>query len=283
MEEEPFRGHEEHVNKAGVNRLRALLGNARVAMLTTADPCGALKSRPMVVQQIDDEGEAWLVTDEGSGKVHDVRREWNVNLSWLRPVRGRWIAANGRATVVRDREKLAKVWDPGLQLWFPAGVDDPHVCLLRVRLDEAVTWNAPLGNLLQLTRLAGTLLRRAPRGGEQGRETIRIRSQQAGVGDTAGILGAAGGSMGSAPRAPKEPGGPRVAGAAGGSLGEAPLLPRSSAAPPPGAEVPVEGRGDPRGRPRNRNDEAGAPEPELETSGGEAGPRGRRGRSAGGA
>ncbi|MFN7145344.1 MAG: pyridoxamine 5'-phosphate oxidase family protein, partial [Myxococcota bacterium] len=200
MEEDQFRGYGgdgEHVYKDGVAKLRNILGGGRVAMLTTADETGALRSRPMVVQEIDDEGNAWLVTDESSAKVHEVRNENHVNLAWLRPVLGRWLSVTGRATVSRDREKLRAVWDPMLQAWFPNGVDDPNICLLKVKLDEAIAWDAPLGNMLQITKLAGTLLGKGGRGGEQARDTIVIRSRQS-MGDTAGIFGTAGGSMGTA-------------------------------------------------------------------------------------
>ncbi len=247
MEEDQYRGfggEGEHVYREGVDRLRALLGGTRVAMFTTADETGALRSRPMVVQEITDEGEAWLVADEGSAKVHAVRREWHVNLAWVRPVRGRWLSATGRATVVQDREKLRTLWDPTLEAWFPNGADDPRLCLLRVRLDEAMTWDAPLGNLMQVKRLAASLLGRPRRSGEAGRDTIVIRTRQAGVGDTAGILGAAGGSVGVAPRMPWGGGGPRVAGAAGGRLGEAPARSAPGTARAPGeprAKGPAKG------------------------------------------
>ncbi len=233
MEEDQFHGQEpdgERVSREGVERLRALLGGTRVAMLTTMEPGGALRSRPMAVQEIDEEGEAWLITERASAKVEEVEREHHVNLSFLRPMRGRYVSVSGRATVVRDEAKLRQLWHPTLQVWFPDGLDQPDLCLLRVRIDKAETWDAPVGNLQQVARLAGTFLGRAPKAGtDEGRDTFVIRMRQPGIGDTAGILGAAGGNMGVAPRAPKERGGGRVVGAAGGTMGAAPISGRAGA------------------------------------------------------
>ncbi|MDP2314342.1 MAG: pyridoxamine 5'-phosphate oxidase family protein, partial [Pseudomonadota bacterium] len=239
MEEDQFRGQEpggqepsgERVSQEAVDRLRMLLGGTRMAMLTTMEPGGALRSRPMAVQEINDDGEAWLITQRTSAKVDDVEREHHVNLSFTRPMRGRYLSMSGRALVVRDDAKLRQLWQPSLQVWFPEGLDDPDLCLLRVRIDKAETWNATVGTVAHVARLAGTILGRAPKSGhDEGRDTLIIRTNQPGIGDTAGILGSAGGSMGVAPRAPKGGGGPRVVGTAGSTMGEAPMTGRGTAA-----------------------------------------------------
>ncbi len=218
MEEEQVRDNEprgfepdgERVSQEGVERLRALVGGVRVAMMTTVDAGGALRSRPMAVQAIDDDGVAWLITQRTSPKVGELEREHHVNLAFLRPTRGRYVSVSGRAATVKDDQKLRALWHPTLQAWFPDGLDDPDLCLLRVHVDKAESWNAPVGNLLQMARLAGSLLGRTPRAPqEEGRDTVIVRTRQAGIGDTAGILGSAGGNMGEAPRAPRKGGRPR--------------------------------------------------------------------------
>ncbi|MES2637906.1 MAG: pyridoxamine 5'-phosphate oxidase family protein [Myxococcota bacterium] len=240
MEEDQIReGRERHeepsgerVSHEGVERLRALLGSRPVVMLTTMEPGGSLRSRPMAIQEINDQGEAFLITQRSSPKVEEVAREHHVNLAFFRTVRGRYVSVSGRATVMRDDTKLRQLWHPTLQAWFPDGLDDPDLCLLRVRIDKAETWNAPVGNLIQVARLAGSILGRSPRPThEEGRDTLVIRVQQPGIGDTAGILGAAGGNMGVAPRAPREPGKARVVGASGGTMGEAPINGKKREAP----------------------------------------------------
>lgn len=200
MEEEQVQGlgsAGERVIGEAVARLRGWVGVANTAMFTTADELGALKSRPMIVREIDEDGQAWLVSDEATAKVHAVRRDARVNLAWTHPVRGRWVSASGRAAVIHDRARVRALWDTTLQRWFPEGPDDPRLCLLRVRLDEAATWEAPRGGIGPVTRLAKHLL--GVRIRDEGRETLVLRARQPGVGDTAGVLGTAGGSLGTAP------------------------------------------------------------------------------------
>jgi hypothetical protein len=39
--------------------------------------------------------------------------------------------------------KAKELWDPNYQTWFPAGPTDPHLALIRVRVERAEYWDAP--------------------------------------------------------------------------------------------------------------------------------------------
>jgi general stress protein 26 len=159
----------------------------RVAMLTTVEETGGLRSRPMAVQEVTDEGVAWLFTSGGSAKVDEIGRIHHVNLCYLRPVRGVYVSMSGTAQVDRDPARIRELWHPLLHAWFPDGLDDPDLCLLKVEIEKADCWMAPVSGLVQVARYAGSLLGRTPRPAhEVARETIVLR----------GILGAAGGSLG---------------------------------------------------------------------------------------
>ncbi len=164
------------VSLGALAELRERIGATRVAMLTTVEPDGTLRSRPMTTRDLTDEGEVWFFTDGGSHKIGEVENNSHVNLIFHRPMRGLYLSISGTAYVVHDRQKMRDLWHPMLHAWFAEGLDDPTLCLVRVELERAECWDAPLGNLTQLARYAGALLGRNGRASpEMGRHTLLIR------------------------------------------------------------------------------------------------------------
>jgi general stress protein 26 len=39
--------------------------------------------------------------------------------------------------VVTERQKIEELWSPVVKAWFPGGVTDPALCLLKVATEEA--------------------------------------------------------------------------------------------------------------------------------------------------
>jgi general stress protein 26 len=131
----------EHDPKAA-DRLRKLIEEISVAMLTTVTPDGTLRSRPMVTSELRDPGELWLFTSDDSGKAHDLAEERGINVSYADPERDRYVSVSGQAAIVHDNDRLHELWDASMTRFFPKGLDDPHLALLRVRIEWAEYWDA---------------------------------------------------------------------------------------------------------------------------------------------
>ncbi len=137
-----------------VQKLAALIKDIDIAMLTTAMPGGSLRSRPMATHKAEFDGVLWFFTDAESGKVHEVDGDSHVNLSYADPDNNRYISVSGRASVVRDRQKARELWSPILKAWFPNGVDDPNIALLKVEVNEAEYWDGPSSRMVQILGMA---------------------------------------------------------------------------------------------------------------------------------
>lgn len=133
-----------------VRKLGELIHDVRVAMLTTVEPDGHLRSRPMATQKMDFNGELWFFTPLDSSKVNEVQREQHVNVSYAEPDNQIYVSVSGRAKVSRDRKKMEELWSPINKAWFPKGLDDPNIGLICVDVDRAEYWDAPSGKLVQL-------------------------------------------------------------------------------------------------------------------------------------
>lgn len=132
-----------------VSKLAALIKDVKIAMLTTVDQDGTLHSRPMATQQAEFDGDLWFFTDTRSGKVDEVRSEHQVNVSYANPDDNRYVSVSGLASAVRDQAKAKELWNPTLNAWFPEGLDDPNLGLLKVKVEKAEYWDTPSGKMVQ--------------------------------------------------------------------------------------------------------------------------------------
>ena len=70
--------------------------------------------------------------------------------AYAKPESDTYVSISGRAEVVRDPAKMEELWSPVLKAWFPDGLEDPHLCLLKVTAEQAEYWDSPSGKLVQL-------------------------------------------------------------------------------------------------------------------------------------
>lgn len=133
------RTHAENIQK-----LADLIKNIKIAMLTTLSSSGELHSRPMQTQQFAFDGTLWFFTGRDSGKVIEMRNDRHVNVSYVGD--NTYVSVSGRATLVDDRKKMENLWDPMFKAWFPDGIDDPNLTLMKVSVDSAEYWDSKAPN-----------------------------------------------------------------------------------------------------------------------------------------
>lgn len=141
-----------------VEHLGDLIHGIKVAMMTTVEADGSLRSRPMWTQDHDFDGELWFFTREHSHKVDEVEKDHHVNVSFADPSRERYVSVSGRCTLVKDPRKVRELWSPALKAWFPQGMDDPELALLCVHVERAEYWDAPSSRMVQLAGMLKAVL-----------------------------------------------------------------------------------------------------------------------------
>jgi len=127
-----------------IKKLRELIKDIDIGMLTTIDEDGSLRSRPMSTNsQVEFDGDLWFFTDASSHKVTEVEQHHRVNVSFSDPHKQRYVSVSGQAQLVLDRNKLQELWKPELKAWFPKGLDEPDIGLLKVSVEKAEYWDTP--------------------------------------------------------------------------------------------------------------------------------------------
>lgn len=133
-----------------IKKLGDLIKDIRVAMMTTVDEDGTLRSRPMATQDMEFDGDLWFFTQASAPKVGEVQQDRHVNISYAAPDDNRYVSVSGTAQLVRDRQKIEQLWKPFLKAWFPKGLDDPDLALLKVHVRQAEYWTSPSSAVVQL-------------------------------------------------------------------------------------------------------------------------------------
>lgn len=155
-------------------KLQELVHDIDIAMVTTVAPDGALRSRPMGTREFTADGEIWFFTADDSAKAGDLAAEHAVNLSYADARKQRFVSVTGNAEVVRDRERARQLWHPLVKAWFPGGLDDPHLALLRVRVETAEYWDTGESRMVQLFEMARAIATgTAPDLGENAKVDVR--------------------------------------------------------------------------------------------------------------
>ena len=85
------------------------------------------------------DGTLWVATDRHSAKVDELGRDGHVVVTMQS--RTKFVSLSGKAAVVDDRAKLARLWKAEWKVWFPGGKDDPDVVLLRVHGNAGEYWD----------------------------------------------------------------------------------------------------------------------------------------------
>jgi general stress protein 26 len=133
-----------------IEKLRDLIRDAKFCMFGTVDSEGNLRSRPMAVQQTEFDGDLWFFTGKSTDKTIEIRNQDRVNLSFANLKDNAYVSISGTAELVDDRAKARELWNPFYRTWFPKGLDDPDLTLIRVNMDRAEYWDSPNSAVVHL-------------------------------------------------------------------------------------------------------------------------------------
>ena len=122
----------------------------RTAMLTTYNAEKGFNSRPMGTADVDAEGNIWFFTNEYSAKASEVSVENTVSLTYSDPGNHTYLSIVAEASLVDDKAKMKELWNPFIKAFFPEGLDDPKLTLLKVTPTDAEYWDSSSSSMVVL-------------------------------------------------------------------------------------------------------------------------------------
>jgi general stress protein 26 len=130
----------EHVSNE-TKKIRALLRDFDTAMLITHGGDFPFHARPMAIARVEPNCDLWFFTGRSSVKVHEIQNDQRVMVVCQNEM-NRYVTLHATAKIIFDRLKAAELWKDSLTAWFPRGVNDPDVVLIRAQAEHAEYWDA---------------------------------------------------------------------------------------------------------------------------------------------
>jgi general stress protein 26 len=160
----------EHLTgEKGLEKVRQLLKHFRSTMMITGN--GSIHSRPMGLQgdPAKFDGVLWFFTDRTSPKALEISKDPATSLVFQSDSDSAYMHLFGEAALTDDRAKMEELYTPLIKTWFPKGLDDPRLTLIRFRADHGNFWDSPGGMLQVLAAFTKSVVTGTPgKGGESG-------------------------------------------------------------------------------------------------------------------
>ena len=127
---------------AALEKLRKLLAEFPIALMVTVSN-GEVTARPIgIVGDEEFDGSLWFITDKRSRKVAAIESGATTTLLFQNDKNGDYLQLTGRASVVDDRATLERLYTTLQRTWFPKGLDDPNITLVRFDADGGNYWDS---------------------------------------------------------------------------------------------------------------------------------------------
>lgn len=130
------------------------ISDIKFTMLVTHDADGLMQARPFTTQAAGRDGAVWFFTRRDSEAIADIQHDDKVLLCYADPAKNRFISSAGTASLSHERAMIDALWSPQYTTFFPLGLADPALVLLRVTITKADIWDTEKSRMEQLLNIA---------------------------------------------------------------------------------------------------------------------------------
>lgn len=146
-------------NEKALEKFTKLVKEVNVCMFITHNrPSEQTHTRPMATIEVEENGTLWFYTDIRSLKVEEVSKDHEVHLVYAHPGKESYLDVWGSASVVTDRQQIKDKWTPMVKVYFPGGVDDPNLTLLKLTPQDCYYWDVESGKMIYFLKAAASLV-----------------------------------------------------------------------------------------------------------------------------
>lgn len=140
-------------SQEAIEKIKELSEKARICMFCTELDRLPVNSRPMGLQETDENGNLWFISSETSNKNFEIKEDKRVQLYFMNNSNSEYLSVFGDAFIYIDRSTIEDKWSPMANAWFD-GKEDPNVSIIRVEPKETYYWDTKAGKLVSLLTFA---------------------------------------------------------------------------------------------------------------------------------
>lgn len=147
---------EKHLqNEEALAKFKKLVDEIKVCMFITNNNADN-HTRPMATIETGEDGTLWFYTDVRSVKVEEVNEDNEVHLVYSHPGKESYLDVWGKGEIVTDKQQIKDKWSPMVKAWFPGGVDDPNLALLKITPSDSYYWDSETGKMVAFLKIAAS-------------------------------------------------------------------------------------------------------------------------------
>ncbi|HEV7782128.1 MAG TPA: pyridoxamine 5'-phosphate oxidase family protein [Chitinophagaceae bacterium] len=140
-------------------KIKAMAEKTDVCLFTTNLSSLPLTTRPMSTRAVDEEGNIWFFSREGSSKNNEIEQDDRVQLFYSNNIGSEYLTIYGRASISKDAAKAKELWSAIARTWFYKGYDDPELTLVKVVPEDGHYWDTKDGKIISLFKMvAGAIM-----------------------------------------------------------------------------------------------------------------------------
>lgn len=148
-QQQPEDNHKDLYNDEAIEKLQELVNKSDTCFFCTKITSGGpFSTRPMTIQEVDDQGNLWFLISNDSNTYRELQEDGHVQLNLQGSSHSDFFTLYGTATLSQDKAKIKELWQPLLKTWFTEGEDDPRIALVQLRPNEGYYWDTKNGTMV---------------------------------------------------------------------------------------------------------------------------------------
>jgi general stress protein 26 len=145
-------------NNEAIEKLTSLVKDIKTGLFCTELNHTPINSRPMSVQEVDDQGNLWFISSANSNKNFEILKDNQVQLFFANNSSSQYLSVYGTASIYKDQAIIDALWSPIAKAWFEEGKNDPNVTVIKVTPSDAYYWDTKDGKIISLIKMAGSAI-----------------------------------------------------------------------------------------------------------------------------
>lgn len=136
-------------------KLWELIKDTRFGMFVHRHHDGMLHSHPLTTQnkQLDEGAMLYFFVPKDGEIARNLSADDVVNVAYANTDKDSYVSVSGHAALLEDPAKKEELFTSMAKAWFPAGVTDPNLGLLTVRIGHAEFWDVDDSKMVQVFKM----------------------------------------------------------------------------------------------------------------------------------
>jgi general stress protein 26 len=109
-----------------------IIKNAPFVVLSTINEDGFPESRAMLNLKVEDGFTIWFTTNTSSRKIQQIKNNKKASAYFTLHQEWKGVTIEGELEIIEDMETKKKIWQPGWEMYYPKGVEDPDNAIVKL-------------------------------------------------------------------------------------------------------------------------------------------------------